>query len=253
MAVHVILSDTQIPFEDRRSINSFTKWLEENGATSLTIIGDFLDVPGPARWNRGTAEEFTSNLQAECDKAKDYLKNIRAAYDGPIYFHEGNHEKRIKSYITNKAPAFASLEGLRIPKLLGFDEFDIYLAGIYNDIAPGWVTTHGDVAASLSQNAGGTALSIAKRVGKSVICGHTHRLGIQYTSFGIGASTHLCGFEVGHMMNVSKADYIDSGAPNWQKGFGVIEVSGNLVQPIPVIMDGNGKIAYRSTGKGNDV
>jgi predicted phosphodiesterase len=40
-----------------------------------------------------------------------------------------------------------------------------------------WVMAHGDEG-NISQHAGITALNLAKKWGKSVLCGHTHRLGM---------------------------------------------------------------------------
>ena len=46
-------------------------------------------------------------------------------------------------------------------------------------------------------------------------------------------------------MAVRKAAYTRPlNAPNWQMGFGMLEVSGNIVNPISIIMDANGRFTW---------
>lgn len=97
---------------------------------------------------------------------------------------------------------------------------------------------HGDEG-SLIRTSGGTALSLAKRTGLSIVCGHTHRLGIQHehTAYNGKLNGKLYGVEVGHMMDLRKASYLKSGGANWQAGFAILYVDGSRVTPsvIPVI------------------
>ena len=65
-----------------------------------------------------------------------------------------------------------------------------------------WIMVNGDEQA-INSNAGLTALGASRRHGKSVVCGHTHRLGISSFSEASGGSVGrtMVGFEVGHLMN----------------------------------------------------
>ena len=67
-----------------------------------------------------------------------------------------------------------------------------------------------------------------------MVCGHTHRLGLQpYTQSVNGRTTRtLFGFEVGNLMDMSKAKY--SKTHNWQAGFGILYHDKNTVTPVPV-------------------
>ena len=87
----------------------------------------------------------------------------------------------------------------------------------------------------MSQVAGQTAAGLARKTGKSIVCGHTHRLGLQpYSSSVDGKLTRtLWGFEVGNLMDLKTAKYT-KGIPNWQQGFGILYVDGNKVTPTPV-------------------
>lgn len=237
----VVGFELQIPYENRRVFDATLDFCVDFGADRIVIIGDFLDVPGPSRWNRGTALEFAGSLQREVRKGEDYLKQLRTAVGDSVSigFHNGNHEKRIDSYIRNKAPAFGGLDNLQIPVLLGFDKLGIVQLPDVAPFANGWVTTHGDVVSrSLSRTAGNSALIQARRVGRSVIMGHTHRLGVVSETL---AGKTLTGVETGHAMDLRKASYISY--PNWQAGFVAFELEDNRVKKVlPVKLSSRGEI-----------
>lgn len=238
MTLHAILSDLHVPDHNVNGLAQFIQWVRTYTPNSITIIGDFIDCKAPSRWSKGTADEFGNSLQSECDDGVRILSTLRRVHDGPIYFHLGNHENRIADYLKTKAPAFASLEGLKIENLLQFNEFQVQRVGRYHPVSGRWMSCHGDVAASLSTSPGGTALGIAKRTGYSIVCGHTHRLGVQSYSTGIGSTELVVGFEVGHLQDVSTATYIEHGSPDWQLGFGVLdETDSGMVQPMPVYLN----------------
>jgi hypothetical protein len=106
------------------------------------------------------------------------------------------------------APAFSSLKSLEIETLLGYEALDITYLHKMHELLPGWVMAHGDEGA-LNRAPGATALNLAKSLGKSVVCGHTHRTGLQHETRGFYGKTHtLFGLEVGHMMDMKQAHYL---------------------------------------------
>jgi len=245
----VIGGECQIPFHSKPMWRSFLDFIKSFKPEQVILIGDFLDCPAPARWNRGTAAEYAGKLQAGLDAAKRMLGELRDVHDGYLGFHIGNHEARINTYARTKAPALADLECLEVSSLLDFEGFDIEQRKSIHNLggAPGWTTTHGDLG-SLSKYAGGTALAFGRRIGRSVFCGHTHRLGILNESYGMGASTTVCGVESGHMMDVRKADYIKHQSPNWQGGWAVAEIQPTgKVWPGIVYCSQTGKVTWMAT------
>jgi len=106
---------------------------------------------------------------------------------------------------------------------------------------PGWVLAHGDEG-SMSQHAGITALNLAKKWGKSVICGHSHRLGMSAYTEAIGSHERtLFGIEVGNLMERKKASYLRYSAANWAMGVVVLESVGKTLTPtlVPINKDGS--------------
>ncbi|QGH78058.1 metallophosphoesterase [Mycobacterium phage LoneWolf] len=237
----VIISDTQIPFDDRKAVDRVVEFIGDYQPDEVIHIGDLMDYPSPSRWTKGTAEEFQQRIKPDSEQAKRrLLEPLRARYDGPIGVHEGNHDSRPFDYLAKFAPALVEYaDEFKFEKLLDFDGFGIKVLDEFNKVAPGWITTHGHRGGiRLTQKAGDTALNAAVRMNVSVVMGHTHRLGLKPQSAGYGGKIHqaLWGMEVGNLMNMELAGYLKGGTANWQQGFGLLTVEGNHVKPelIPI-------------------
>ncbi|CAM4519039.1 metallophosphoesterase [Nocardia ninae] len=235
----VIISDTQIPYDDRKAVRAVIRYIGDTQPDEVIHIGDLMDFPQPSRWNKGTAGEFEGSVLEDCEQAKRrFLGPLREVYDGTVGVHEGNHDLRPREYLSKYAPALAESGAFNLPTLLDFDQFGVRLLPDFYDVAPGWITTHGHRGGiRLSQDAGKTALNAVKRFNKSVVMGHTHRLGTAPHSVGYGGKLEtLTGFEVGHLMDMGQAQYLKGASANWQKGFGILTVDGNHVraEPIPI-------------------
>lgn len=237
----VVSLELQVPFHNKKVFDSFLGFLIHYEPDRLVGIGDAADCPAPARWNRGTAEEYAGKLQQEINTLTGMFSDIRNVFDGQFDIHEGNHERRINVYAKTKAPAFVSLDCLSVGSLLKYQEFNINELPAVAPLCPGWVTTHdlGGQLRGTSKYSGGTAMGIARRLGKSVVMGHTHKLGhIQEVVGG----RRLHGVETGHMMDVKKANYISY--PNWQSGWAVVEYKDDKVHAQLVNVEQNGKVHF---------
>lgn len=231
---HLIISDMQIPYQDDNLFNLFMNEVSKESYTSVTIIGDFMDFPGPSMWSKGTVAEYSNNLQEQIGAGRKILNTLSYTFGRGIWFHKGNHEERIERYVAKYAPALYTLSDIKLENLLCFSDFGVNLADNYRVLCPGVVTTHGHLG-PLNKVAGLTALKLADIVNASVVCGHTHRLGIVYRSDGVpGLNTGrtLFGMEVGHMMDLTKVTYVKTGSMNWQAGYGIVrETVNGAVQP----------------------
>lgn len=202
------------------------------------MIGDVLDFPQPSRWNKDTRGEFEGSIYKDVAMAKrDLFEPLRAVYNGPISCHEGNHDERPRVYLDKYSPALSGTDAFNVETLCDFDSYGIKVADAFQDVAPGWISTHGHLGGiRLTQEGGKTALLAAKRFGKSVVMGHTHRLGLQPFSSGYNNKVRqtVWGFEVGHLMDMRLAKYLKGAAANWQMGFGVMDVDGIYTSATPV-------------------
>jgi hypothetical protein len=207
-----------------------------------------MDYPQPSLWSKATADEFKGSVFEDSEIGKRVLADMRVGYDGPIQFIEGNHDLRPRVYLAKYAPALAESEAFHIDTLLDFDSFGVTLAEPFYDFAPGWTATHGHLGIALSNIPGRTALGAAKRVGKSVIMGHTHRLGKMGDTTGrAGDFQTLWGVEVGHFMDMRPGKvphYLKGGFANWQSGFAYAYHDGNKVSVSTVEMSDDGAFIF---------
>lgn len=246
----VVVSDTQIPFDDRRALKAVVQFIIDTQPDEVLHIGDLMDYPSPSRWTKGTAEEFALRIKPDSEQAKKrFLAPLRAGYDGPIGVHEGNHDARPREYLGKFAPALIEYEDqFRFENLLDFDGFGVSVLPEFYKVAPGWISTHGHRGGvRLSQKASDTAYNAMMRFNTSVIIGHTHRQGIKPHTFGYdGNQRVLWSLEVGNLMNMRLAQYLKGATANWQSGFALLTVDGSHVKPelVPVVggrfsVDGN--------------
>ncbi|AJC53970.1 metallophosphoesterase [Streptomyces sp. 769] len=244
MRTIVVISDTQLPYHHSKALNAVTRFIGETNPSEVIQIGDLMDFPQPSRWNKGTKGEFEGSVLKDAERGKEWLADLRDLYDGPMTVLEGNHDLRPRVYLDKNAPALAESHAFDLDVLLDFDGFGIQLVKDYYDFAPGWTATHGHLG-TLSRIPGSTAMGQARATGKSVVCGHTHRLGLQHQTTGYkGRTESRWGFEVGHLMDLKKASYLKSGAANWAMGFGVFHIDGHKVIPTPIPVRNDGSFIY---------
>lgn len=234
----VLISDVQLPFDDRKALKAVIRFVKDYQPDELIQIGDLLDLPQPSRWNKGTKGEFEGSIFEDAEQCKRrFMDPIREGYDGPFGIHEGNHDLRGREYLAKYAPALAESGAFNIETLLDFDGYGVRLLPPFYDVAPGWLSTHGHLArVSMSRIAGNTAMGAARKFGKSVVQGHSHKLGVISETHGYGGkiTQQLTGFELGHLMDQKLASYLQLGTSNWQLGFGILHVDGQHVKPEPV-------------------
>lgn len=231
----LILPDTQIPYHSRKELKAVIKAVGDIQPDELIHIGDLLDLPKPARWSKGSAAEFEGSIYEDAETAKkQLLQPIREVYGGPFKIHEGNHDLRAREYLAKYAPALADSTAFNMETLLDFEGFEAELLPAFYEIAPGWLSTHGHLGQiSLSRIAGNTALGAARKFGKSVVMGHTHRLAVLSETKGYAGriTSQVTGMEVGNLMDMRMAQYLRGGTANWQQGFGILTVDGQHVHP----------------------
>ena len=227
------ISDLQVPYHDRRAVDAVAQAitdLKDDDDIVLTI-GDEMDMQTISRWSQGTALEWERSIGRDRDATVQVLRDLQVQH-----VLRSNHTDRLFNSLMKRLPGMLGLPELELENFLRLPELGITFHKEAFHVAPGWVAMHGDEA-GLSQIAGQTAQGLSKKVGLSVVCGHTHRLGLQpYTQSVNGRTTRtLYGFEVGNLMDMGKAKYAKT--HNWQQGFGLLYVDGNRVypQPIPIV------------------
>jgi len=237
----VVLSDMQVPLHDARAITAVETFVQDWQPDELYCVGDEADQFEISRWDKGTALEYAGTYQKNLDKTTEIMARFKGALgDKPFHVMRSNHgETRVNSYLKRYAPAFDSLRELKYERLLGYDQLEITYHNRIWQFAPGWALAHGDEG-NQNQTPGGTAMALAKRIGLSVVSGHTHKAGVQHSHQGYAGkiTRPLYGVEVGHLMDMAKASYLPSGYGNWQQAFCILYIRAGNVTPVIVPING---------------
>ena len=231
----LIIPDLQIPFHDEIVVNNIIRFSKTFKADQTVTLGDEMDMQELGRWSEGKADWFAQTLDDNRNMTVDILWKL-----GVTDMIRSNHTDRLYNQISSKIPALGSLPELRFERFLKMDELGIKFHRDEMNIAPNWIAVHGDHT-PIKPQGGLSALEGARRRGKSVISGHTHRAGRSSFSEASGGRIGriLHGIEAGHLMDTRKASYT-KGVMNWQQAFAIMYVKGNNVQTDLIYIEKNG-------------
>ena len=216
----VLVSDLQCPYHDEIAVRNLSRFIKRWKPHRVASVGDEIDLPQLSKWERGLAGEFAGTLDRDRKITQNVLWKLQVTD-----IVRSNHSDRLYNSIKTRMPAFAALPELRFENWLGLKDLGITYWRDPMPIAPNWIVLHGDEG-SVAQKGGLTALGLAIKHGKSVVCGHTHRgglSGLTMASGGVLGHT-LWGLEVGNLMSFKSARYLKGGSGNWQQGFGLLYV-----------------------------
>ena len=236
MRHYVVISDLQIPANDKVATRNLKKFIAKYKPDGVLCVGDEADLHGLSRWAQGTPAEYERTLGKDRDEVVETLYDLKVDH-----LVRSNHGDRLYNSIMKRVPNLLGAPELEYSRFFRHAEIGVtYHTKPYKIPDTDWVMVHGDEQA-INSHGGLTALGASRRHGKSVVCGHTHRLGISSFSEASGGflGRILTGFEVGHLMNEREAGYT-KGTMNWQKGFGILYVHRGHVNPVPVYVEKDG-------------
>lgn len=222
------LSDTHVPFEDRKSVKAVLAFAKDLRPDYVVAGGDMVDFYSVSSYDKDPRR--ANKLQEELDKGKDLLARLRGVVGhAPIVYLEGNHENRLARYLRAN-PELSSLKALEIPELLGFRDLGIeYRAHwLYKD----FLFKHGDYTNKYHAEKELTVEGI------SGMSGHNHRNQMMCKSDRRG---ELAWYSVGHLSDRNKVDYMENKVANWQQGIAVVYFKKGSnrfhVTPIPIVQN----------------
>ena len=243
---YLVISDLQIPYHHEAAVKNLIKLVKREKFDLVLNTGDELDMQSQSRWAQGTKLEWEGTLDADRNLAQNILYDL-----GTTDVTRSNHTDRLYTQIMRKIPSFLSLPELRFEKFMRLDELGITFHKKPYNIAPNWIAVHGDHTPIKSQG-GLSALEAARRHGKSVISGHTHRAGRSSFSEASGGRIGrvLHGVEVGNLMDFKQAAYT-KGVANWQQAFAIMYIHKSKVQVdlINIEKDGTFIVAGKCYGR----
>ena len=235
----VVISDLQVPYHDERAVRNVASFIRRFKPDQVITIGDEIDLPQISRWTEGTPGWFEQSLGADRDATVEILWDLQVTD-----MIRSNHTDRLYNVIMKKIPAFLALPELKFENFMKLDELGIKFHRKPLEFAPDWIAIHGDEG-SVKPTPGLTALDAARKHGKSVVCGHTHRAGQSAFTEASGGvlGRVLRGVEVGNLMQFSKAGYM-KGTGNWQQAFAVFYVDKKTVTNTIVHIEKDGSFVF---------
>jgi predicted phosphodiesterase len=258
-----ILSDTQMPFEDPAALDQALEVVARIKADTVVLNGDIVDCYAESVFLKDwkLAAVATPEGHRRARRLMECLEHI----PNKIWLG-GNHEERWKKELWReiakgeKAGAIASNLVAAMNAKGAKDGIDLNdpvgsFARIYDMAAHGFVyypwhhrlyfaennlvVTHGEF---VRKDSGATARATFEWLGRSVIVGHTHRLGSYLVSkdgreHGGWEGGCLCGLE---------PEYCTT--PNWQQGLTIVKINGPEfhVVPVPIIRRAGAPVAVYS-------
>jgi predicted phosphodiesterase len=228
----VAISDLQCPYEDKRAVEAVAQFIEDYKPDSVISVGDECDLSPISRWVEGKQHAWTGNLDKERNRTVEVLGMLKVQH-----ITRSNHLDRWYKTL-ERVPAYHTLPEMRLEKFFKFDELGItYHQDPWDPTGTGTtLLMHGDEG-SMNRKAGMTALGLALRTQRNVICGHTHRQAAipeTFTFNGDKNPRELWGMEAGTLADFNSKGMSYAKFKNWQQGFSILTVDGKNVTPHPI-------------------
>jgi len=267
------IGDTYEEFHDPAAMDIFIQVAKDEQPEEIVILGDFLDLPSQGKYVQEAG--FARTTQMAINAGHEFLAKLRAVCpNSEIVVIEGNHDKRMQSFIEQNALAAFGIRRANMPEewptmslpfLLRLEELNIK----YQDAYPAAVSWDDDrtrnIHGTRANSKGSTMAQYANDLPHiNTWAGHTHRTEIIYKTVmghrGEAIESYsanpgcLCKTD-GTVPSVHGAVHSDGSSArvveDWQAGFGVnlYDNKGQSWPQVYRIKDGqalyNGKI-YRS-------
>jgi len=168
-----VCNDLHIPYHCQYGVRACFSEFKKREVDGIYLNGDILDLEEVSRFEKMPTKMY---LKDEIDVGRKFLDSLRKLFPNiPIYWKDGNHEKRLQSYIATRCDELANLYGLDIPTQLQFDKYDIQYVPEHKVAKFGklWIA-HGHEL-GLKSGTVNIARQVRMRVGVNVMFGHWHK------------------------------------------------------------------------------
>lgn len=229
MRTYAVLSDIQIPFQDKPVLDLVLRFLRDIKPDGVVLAGDVADCYSISDHRKSLRTLLKATLQHEIDQCHTLMESLEFIKER--HWLGGNHEQRLYKHICDKAPALGLIDGLDFPTIFGLGEHNFKWRPYGEYIKLGkLLVTHGDI---VRKHSAYSARAHWDKYGVSVLHGHTHRLG---SYFHTNASGPNAAWENGCLCKLDGLGYTHY--PNWQQGFSIVHVGDRgffSVTQVPVL------------------
>jgi len=232
------------PYHDERALDLLVQLAGRLRPDVVILAGDMIDLPALAtKFTRPPDERYTTTEALR--RARRLLVDLRTALPaGRIVLLPGNHEDRLRKFLSERAGELATLRApdgaavLSVPALLWLDSLDVETAP--ETWAGPCRVWHGDVA----RRGGGKTAAEYVAAAHSQVVGHVHRVEYAERTYRTPAGPRTTwAASVGCLCRVDGAVPGSPEVPDWQQGCGLVEWTDDAAEwtPIP-IRDGRARV-----------
>ena len=229
----LVIGDMHFGSEDWNVLDIFLQTVEELKPSTVILNGDTLDMFAISRYPKDI--RFVTSLLKEREEYHKFLRllhEVTASYGADILETNSNHsgdglEGRWWRYLSDRIGELASLP--EIKEKLSYESV-FYPTGDWNrtklvdyvEIVPGFIVMHGDV---VRRHGGYSARGLFEKWFTSIMCNHTHRIGMtsqRIPSIGSQKEQIVRVYENGCACSLQP---VYASAANWQNAFSIINFS----------------------------
>ena len=168
-----ICNDIHLPYHDKFAVQACFAEFKRRNVDGIYLNGDIMDMENVSRFEHAPNGRY---LKDEIDVGRSFLKSLRKMFPRiPIYWKDGNHEKRLESYIISRCEELANLYGMDMPTLMQLSDLDIIHVPEQKVSKFGhlWIA-HGHEL-GLRSGTVNIARQVRMRVGVNIMFGHWHK------------------------------------------------------------------------------
>jgi hypothetical protein len=218
-----ILSDIHIPEHDIDALTVAIRDLQNENIDGLLLNGDILDMHQVSRHFKDPGR---ARIKKEFELGLQFIEAIKRAFpEIPIYFKEGNHEKRWPVWLRSRAIEIWDDEEYTIPSKLRLGEHGITWIPNIQPIKYGnlWII-HGNEISGNSRVSPAHAVSL--KTHESTLTGDKHRPDKKHAKHQLSGNISSY-YTVGCLCGL-RADYLPNN--DWMHGFAIAYVNsqGNI-------------------------
>lgn len=171
----LVISDVHIPYHDIPALTTTFKYGKEKGINCIFINGDLLDFFHISRFASTVRRK---SMQQEIDMAKEFLTALNTTFPNvPIYFLKGNHDIRLETYLSVKAPELLDCEALSLAELLEADQHNLIVLNDNILVKMGKLNvTHGHLLIRGVFAPVNSARGVFLKAKASTLIGHVHKI-----------------------------------------------------------------------------
>jgi hypothetical protein len=252
----LVIGDMHFGSEDWNVLDIFLQTVEELKPSTIILNGDTLDMFSISRYSKDI--RYKSSLLNEREQYHKFLKllhDVTDSYKSDIFETNSNHsgdglEGRWWRYLSDRIGELAEIP--EIKEKLSYESV-FYPKGDWNrtklvdyvEIVPGFIVMHGDV---VRRHGGYSARGLFEKWFTSIMCNHTHRIGMtpqRIPSIGSQKEQIIRVYENGCACNLKP---LYASAANWQNAFSIINFSDKQAA-VETVLVTNKKAIISTLGK----